>query len=68
MSLNLKNYVVEFFEEKNKIGKKLFKYEHVFAEDAYEAMDSIKLGWPNALIIAVYVQAWHSGEEDEMEF
>ena len=67
MSLNLKIYVVEFFEENNKIGKELLKYEHVFAEDAYEAIDSIKIGWPNALIIAVYVQVWHSGEDEEVE-
>lgn len=50
----MKNYMVEFFEDNEHPIHPI--YEEVYASSAQDAVDSIILGWPQALIQNVWVE------------
>ena len=57
MSFELNTYIVEFTSFDGEVK------EYVLAEDVSEAIHSIMIGWPEAVIDAVYKQVWWPEEE-----
>jgi hypothetical protein len=59
MSFELYQYIAFFETEED--GE---LQEHVLAEDVSEVIHSIKVGWPDAKMLAVYKQVWTPGDEE----
>ena len=58
MSFELNTYIVEFTSFDGEVK------EYVLAEDVSEAIHSIMIGWPEAVIDAVYKQVWWPEDEE----
>ena len=56
-----RNYLVEFYPE----GELGTIYEEVFAENAQEAVYSIKTGWPDCKIANVYMMINDCWEDED---
>lgn len=60
MSVDTKVYLVEFFPA-DEVSP---QYEHVMAEDMFEAVYSIKVGWPDCRVENVYLDLNYSEDEN----
>jgi hypothetical protein len=56
-------YLVQFYPE----GEEGTIYEEVLAEDAQEAVYSIKAGWPDCKIVNVYMMINDCWEDEDVE-